>query len=287
MSVINTYQLVGVILTAITSIWIWCFVREETFVIDTVNAKVVQIGRFKVKPTVILKYIYLIVLHLFVMFCISTVGGITDAKWITSIPIWETVEDFTLFDYFISVMVSALLYVLPMFLTFVVGYLVMGLIKFEFDISHTIFFLTFLVSVFGWCHYLNDYNVNIEYVIEESQETYERELVFFYDIPMQEISESTLETSGQNSGYVFTVDEVPYVYLNEEGNGVWDFVPAEDSEIVFITEKGAPKLVIVTNISKEIKIDHNTDETSVVKEDYWNKYYFYLPRTLIQTFEAE
>ena len=287
MSVINTYQLVGVILTAITSIWIWCFVREETFVIDTVNAKVVQIGRFKVKPTVILRYIYLIVLHLFVMFCISTVGGITDAKWIMSIPIWEAVEDFTLFDYFMSVMVSALLYVLPMFLTFVVGYLVMGLIKFELDISHTIFFLTFLVSVFGWCHYLNDYNVNIEYVIEESQETYERELVFFYDIPMQEISESTLETSVQNSGYVFTMDEVPYVYLNEEGNGVWDFVPAEDSEIVFITEKGSPKLVIVTNISKEIKIDHNTEETSVVKENYWNRYYFYLPRTLIQKFEAE
>lgn len=285
MSIINTYQLAGVILTVITSIWIWCFVRQETFLIYEDGDKVVQIGKFKFKPKVILKHIYLMVLHLLVMFCISTVGGITDAKWITSIPIWEMVEDFTTFDFIIAVLGSCLLYGLPMFLTFVVGYLVMGLIRFEFDISHTIFFLTFVISVFCWCNYLNDYNANIEYVTEVSQETYERELVLFYDIPMQKVSEEIEEIAESESGYAFSVDEVPYVYLNAEGHGVWDLVPAEDSEIIFITEKGAPKLVVVTNISKEIKIDHNTDETSVVKEDYWNQYYFYLPRTLLKTFE--
>lgn len=285
MIVINTYQLLGVILTVIMSIWIWCSVRYKTFVIDTVNAKVVQIGRFKIKPVVILKHIYLVVLHLLVMFCISTVGGITDAKWIMSIPIWESIEEFTVIDYVLSVGATFMLYLIPMILTFAVGYGVMGLFKFYWETSHVIFLLTFLFSVYGWCNYIDGYNTNIEYFTEVSQETYERELVLFYDIPMQEIADSVREESVQDSGYVFTVDEVPYVYLNEAGNGQWDSVPSEDSEIVFFNEADKPKLVIVTNISKEIKIDHNTGESSVVGENYWNKYYFYLPRTLIQTFE--
>ena len=285
MSFINTYQLAGVILTVIMSIWIWCSVRYKTFVIDTVNAKVVHIGRFKIKPAVILKHIYLVVLHLLVMFCISTVGGITDAKWIMSVPIWEPIEEFTVIDYVVAVGATFMLYLIPMILTFAVGYGVMGLFKFHWETSHVIFLLTFLFSVYGWCNYLDGYNANVEYVAEMSQETYERELVFFYDIPMQQISDSIQETSDQDSGYFFTADEVPYVYLNEAGNGQWDSVPSEDSEIVFFTEASKPKLVIVTNISKKIKVDHNTGETSVVDENYWNKYYFHLPRTLIQTFE--
>lgn len=279
------FQWMGFILTIIMAVWIWISVDEETFYIDRENARVIRIGTVNVKPGVIFKHIYLLILHLLVMFCISTVGGITDAQWITSVPIWSNCEGYTTIEYVLNVMASLLLYVLPMFLTFVVGYFVMGLVKFEWDYSHLIFFLTFVISVFGWCSYINDYNTNIEYTTEVTQETEERELVFFYEIPMQEVSGSISGSSKSISGEIFTVDTVPYVYLNENGNGEWDSAPAEDSEIIFITEAEKPKIVIVTNISKEIKTDHNDGSSSVTDESYWTQYYFYLPRNVIESFE--
>ena len=143
-----------------------------------------------------------------------------------------------------------------------------------------------------WCNYINTYEAKIETTTEVVETTQERELVMFYEIPIQQVSGSVSGSSfigsGSVSGSVFTTDSVPYVYVTENGNGKWDSAPAADSEIVFITEEGAtPKILIVTYTEKTIRIDHNIEEKSVTDEKSWTKYYFYLPRAVVESCDTE
>lgn len=74
----------GVITTIVMDIFIWNCVCSETFQINHKAAKTYQIGKVSVKPKVIFHYIGLVVLHVLVMFCIFTIGGIIDAMWISN-----------------------------------------------------------------------------------------------------------------------------------------------------------------------------------------------------------
>ena len=76
--------------------------------------------------------------------------------------------------------------------------------------------------------------------------------------------------------------------MNAEGKGNWDFAPAVDSKIVFITESGTiPKVVIVTYTEKVVDIDHNVGKKTVTGEKIWVKYYFHIPKSVIKSFDTD
>lgn len=270
----------GVITTIVMAIHNWNCVGDETFYINHEATKIYQI----------LQYIGLVVLHLSVMFCIFTIGGIIDAMWISNFLPLESWKELGFGGKILAVLVLAFIIGIPVCLTYVVGAIVLGFEEFTKEYSHVIFLLTFVISICFWCNYINKYDANIETTTEVIETTEERELIFFYEIPVQQVSGSVSGSStifsGSVSGDIFTVDTVPYVYLNSDGNGSWDSAPAKDSEIVFITENEAPKIVIVITTEKTIKIDHNVNESTVTDTKSWVKYYFYLPKSVVQTFES-
>lgn len=281
----------GTITTIVMAIFIWNCVWDETFQINRKTAKAYKIGNVNFKPRVIFHYIGLIVLHLLVMFCIFTIGGIIDAMWVSNFLPLEGWNELDFLGKVFSVLMLAFIIGIPVCLTFAVGSLVLGFEKFTNEWSIGVFLLTFVLSICFWCNYINKYNANIETTTEVVETSKERELIFFYEIPVQQVSGSVSGSStifsGSVSGDIFTVDTVPYVYLNDQGNGSWDSAPAKDSEIVFITENEVPKIVIVTSTEKTIKIDHNVNESTVTDTKSWVKYYFYLPKSVVQTFESE
>lgn len=266
---------VGIGVTFVMSIINWLAIDEETFRAKSAN-----------------HWINIIGLHLSVMFCIATVGGIIDAFWMA--PLWISIN-WNEFDNLLKCVGFAaaftLFFILPALLTYIVGYWFMGLQNYTKKYSQIIFVITFLVSIFIFCDYIMRYDTNIEVTTETQQVTEERELIFFHEIPVQDISGelqgSFTRGNGEVSGEIFSQDTVTYLYFNEEGKGEWDFAPVENADITFITEQDIPKVIIVTNIDKETRIDHNSGETEVLAENYCFEYHFYLPRTLIQTFEAD
>lgn len=271
--VLSNLLLIGIGVTAVMSIINWLAIDEETFKVKSPN-----------------HWINIISLHLSVMFCIATVGGIIDALWMA--PLWFGMKkvEFIGIEYIVLIAGCVLFFVLPAFLTYVVGYWVMGLSNYTKKYSQIIFVVTFLVSIIFFCDYIGKYDTNIEITTETQQVTEERELIFFHEIPVQDISGEVYgnftRENGEVAGEIFSKDTVTYLYFNEEGKGEWDFAPVENADITFITEQDKPKVVIVTNVDKEIRIDHNSGKTEVLGENSWYEYHFYLPQALVQSFEA-
>ena len=289
-----TYLLAfGFGVTIFLSIIIHTEFDKKRFKVDFPDAEVHHIGKFAYKPQVIWAWVGIVVDHLAVMFCIATMGGITDALWVTSYITdgiaWENLN--SVIDYVALLFVCIIFLVLPIFLTYFVGFLIMGLYKFPKKYSQIIFIVTFLVSIVFFSGYIFVNEPDIEVTTEVVEQTEERELVFFYELPVQQVSgnisgSSTLGT-GTVSGEIFTVDVVPYVYLNAEGKGEWGSAPTADSDITFFTEDDTPKIVIVTRISRETETNHTSGESEVINEKKTVEYHFYLPQSILQTFEAE
>ena len=284
---------IGALITFILVFVNWNL-RNETFEVNCQSAKSYRIGKFKVRPKAIWKYTKIVVLHLLTMFSIFTVGGISDAAWLNGFtPNHMAVEEMGGFLSWFLLVIALIIFIgLPIFLTYLVGFLVIGLPRYTKKYSQIIFVLTFLVSIVFWTSYMVKYDANIEVTTETVQQTQERELVMFYEIPLQQISGSvsggSFIGSGSVSGSIFTADSVPYVYITENGNGKWDSAPAADSEIVFLTESGdTPKIAIVTYTERTVEIDHNVEKKNVTDEKSWTKYYFYIPKSVVQTFETE
>ena len=263
----------GIGVTVVMSVINWFAIDEKTFKSKNIN-----------------HWINIISLHLSVMFCIATVGGIIDAFWMA--PLWFGIKkaEFTGIEYIALTAGCVLFFILPALLTYIVGYWVMGLSNYTKKYSQVIFIVTFLVSIIFFCDYIGKYDTNVEITTETQPVTEERELIFFYEIPVQDISGelygSYTRGNGEIAGEIFSKDTVTYLYFNEEGKGEWDFAPVENADITFITEQDKPKVVIVTNIDKEIRIDHNSGKTEVLGENSWCEYHFYLPQSLIRNFES-
>ncbi|MBR3888349.1 MAG: hypothetical protein IKJ32_04545 [Clostridia bacterium] len=285
---------VGAIVTIVIAIINWSYVNAETFEVDDRNAKTIKLGKFEFKPKVIFKYAWIVILHLATMFSIATIGGIADAGWINGFsPNNMAVENMGGFLSWFLLIVALIIFIgLPVFLTYLVGLLVIGLPRYTKKISHIIFIATFLLSIGFWLNYMVNYEANVETTSEVLEQSEERELLMFYEIPVQQVSGSVSGGSfigtGNVSGSVFTTDKVPYVYINSEGKGKWDSAPAAESEIIFITEEGGvPKIVITTYTEKTIEIDHNVNKKNVIEENSWCKYYFYIPKSAVQSFDTE
>ena len=216
----------------------------------------------------------LIVTHLLVILCIVLVGGIAVAKFL------GIFYNFPIGSMFIIALI-------PSFLTYATGYFVLQLFKFKNKISQICFVITFIVFIIGWTIPICNYNRNIETVTETSVEKpQERQLLFFCNIPVQNISGhvsgSSVLGSGSISGSISTSDELSYWYANENGEGEYDTAIADNSKIVFIEDDTIPYVKIYSYYKCEITKNHNNGKEYIDSEQRWEEYIFYLPKEVMQ-----
>ena len=215
-----------------------------------------------------------VILHLLVFVCIILVGGIAVAKFVGMFyeaPFWGQI----------------LLGIIPAFLTYMVGSLILSLYDFDDKRSHVCFIVVFIIAIFGWTILINNYNRNIENVTETVvEQTQERKLLYFCNVPVQEITGEVSGSSsifgGSVSGSIDTTHELTYWYVNENGKGIFDAVSANSSEIEFIEEGEIPYVEIISYYQCKKRVDHNTDFESICEENRWNQYVFHLPQSIMQ-----
>lgn len=92
-------------------------------------------------------------------------------------------------------------------------------------LQQIIFIIVFIFSIIGCSFPICKYNLNIEKTtITILESTEGRQLLYFCNIPVQEISGGVSGSfhfgSGNVSGDIATSDKLPYWYLNENGDGI-------------------------------------------------------------------
>lgn len=229
-----------------------------------------------------------VLMHILVIICIVlvgglAVGGVIGGWFINPNNLTEPKEDIGFF------VVGVIMYsILGAALTYLVGFLVLGLYKFNGALSHICFAVVFIISILGWTGAIYHYNLNIEINTETVvEQTQERELIYFCNIPVQEISGTVSGSSvlgnGKVSGKIDTTDKLPYWYLNKKGEGVYGSSPAKNSKMVFDLEEGeSPYLEIVKYASQTITINHNNGKETSSIDKNWTTYYFHVPEELMQ-----
>lgn len=260
--------IIGIVITVITRCLINSYlkpivVNEGMWNQKKVNPQVSQIKLYKK-----------IILHLLVIICIILVGGIAVAKFVGmfyEVPFWGQI----------------LLGLIPAFLTYIVGALVLDFDDFDSIRSQACFLTVFIVAIFGWTILINNYNKNIESITETSiEQTQERYLLYFCNVPVQEIAGEVSGSSsifgGSVSGSIDTTHELTYWYINDAGKGVFDAVPANSSEIEFIEDGENPYVEIISYYQCKKRIDHNTNFEVKEEENRWNQYVFHLPQSIMQ-----
>lgn len=225
-----------------------------------------------------------ITITLLIIICIVIVGGIAVGKWIGNFADFNC-SDFTTAD----IVFAGATTVIAAVLTYGVGYWVLNLQYFkEEKWLQRLFVVVFIVSIIGWSIPICQYNRNIEtttQTVVKSQK--KRKLLYFCNIPVQEISGtisgSSILGSGQISGQITTSDNLPYWYLDGNGEGAFDSVPATKSKIVFIDDNQSPYVEIVVYSTQKIsKNNNNGTEKTTIEGTTWTEYKFYLPKAIMQ-----
>lgn len=219
-----------------------------------------------------------ILIHLLVIISIILVGGITVPKFL---GIFNPIL-------FLEYIVFA---IIPAFIVYLVEFTVLGLKDVFYRWSYLCFIVVFIVSVIGWTIPIGTSNIEYNKNIEKNTETIvlqsqERQLLYFCNIPVQEISGSVSGSSsfgfGSVSGKISTSDELPYWYANENGEGKYDSAPASISTIVFIENGEKPYVQIITYRNQTKTTNHNNGQESTETNSEWTKYTFYLPEAVMQ-----
>lgn len=217
-----------------------------------------------------------VLLHLFVIVCIILVGGIAVALFMS-----------TFHENGWSVQIAA--GIIPALLTYIVGYGILGLYKFDDRRSQICFAVVFIIAVFGWTALINDYNQkNVETGVIETtiEQTQQRNLLYFCNVPVQnitgEVSGSSTIAGGSVSGSVDTTHELTYWYASENDKALFDTAEANSSEIVFIKEGEIPYIEIISYYRCEKEIDHNIGFERICEENRWKHYVFHLPENIMQ-----
>lgn len=221
-----------------------------------------------------------ILMHLLVIICINLVGGIAVAKFLGFLVacgngFWDCI----------------LGAIIPAVLTFIVGFFVLELYRFNRITSLICFIVVFIFSIIGWTIPISQHSIEYYQNIETTTETIvvqdqKRQLLYFCNIPVQEISGSVSGSSsfgfGSVSGKISTSNELTYWYANENGEGKYDSALASNSTIVFIEDGENPYVEIITYRNQTQTINHNNGEESTKINDEWSKYIFYLPEAVMQ-----
>lgn len=214
-----------------------------------------------------------IIMHILAILCIVLVGGIAVAKFLGmfyDMPIWGFI----------------LLAIIPAMLTYVVEYLILGLEHFGSGFSKMLFVIVFIISIIGWTIPICNYNRNIEATTETTTVTQERQLLYFCNIPVQEISGkisgSSFLGTGNISGSISTSNELSYWYANENNEGIYGSAAANSSKIVFINDEETPRLEIISYCTYTKTINHNNGVENTTTDKEWKEYIFYLPEAIMQ-----
>lgn len=220
---------------------------------------------------------------LMVSACIIIVGGIADAKWVAIFFSGDFETEFGVFD----IIMGTMSILFPMILTYFVGYCVTGLYLFEKKWQQIYFVILFVVSVIGWTIPIVHYNRNIE-VIEQTVaiQTSERQLYYFCNIPVQNISgnlsgRSTLG-SGSVRGTISTTDVLPYWYASENGDALYDSANANNSFITFIEDDEKSYVELIKYQNQKTTANHNNGKEDMEVTGEWFQYHFYLPESIMQ-----
>lgn len=251
------YWFVGIAITIITRIGInrLSYEKKEHFVWDNEDAR--------------------FLMHIPVFICISLVGGIVVAKFLCSYVANPNIKSHIVGMVFAGG------------LTYYVGWWILGLNHFEKSSSQICFVVVFIISVVCWTAQINNYNENIEKTTEiVTTSTVERKLLYFNNIPVQNVSGHIEGSSnifvGSVSGNVKTTDEIPYWYIDKEGNGKYGKAPAASSTLNIASENDSPYLKITSYSKQEKTTNHNTGEEHVEVLTTWKEYIFYLPEEVMQ-----
>lgn len=259
---------IGIIITIGTRIAITYYLSQKP---DTYNNN-------KVVRTIIISL---------VIICIVIVGGILVAKFIGNFANID-LSSFTMFENVSGFVSVGILTIIGAILTYIVGYFVLGLYMFDEQKKlQGLFKVVFILSIIGWsipiCHYNRNIETLTQDVIESKQE---RQLMYFCNIPVQEISGkisgSSFLGSGNVSGEITTSDNLPYWYLDQNGDGVFDSASAKTSKIVFIDDNQSPYVEIVVHSTQNITKNHNNGREKAETYKTWTEYTFYLPKTIMQ-----
>ena len=235
----------------------------------------------KAKINRILRYILVVV-------SIVLVGGILEG-WIAALSknaIYDRDTERIVYTILLIVSSSALLWI--------VGTLILGISKKnQFRIWEiTSFILVYIVASICWSQPFINYDNNIEEINETVLvNKHENKLLYFCNIPVQQVSGSVSGNvsgtilggiEGEISGSISTAEELPYWYVNENGDGEYNSVPSNNSTIDFIGENEKPYVEVTTYRRQTRTVNHNNGEETIVTEDEWEEYVFYLPQTIMQ-----
>lgn len=218
--------------------------------------------------------------------CIVMVGGIANGLWIGSCMAHAVAMNF-----WEKMFAAGFIGFIPAGLTYAVGYAVLGLYHVKNKFIHTIFVVVFIASIVFWTIPITKYYQNFEVEKQTNvSSTVENDLYYFCNIPVQKISgsvegsfnSSIFGGSGKVSGEISTDDTLPYWYDSGNGDALFNSVNANDSKIVFTEEGETPFVRVITYCTKEVQINNNTGEQTILNENWWKVYEFHVPSEIMQ-----
>ena len=184
-----------------------------------------------------------VIIYVLVTICIILVGGILNGLCIAYF--WaECIKDHSIGNIICLIMFG----LLPTMMIFLLlGFLFYGIIWEEGNWK--VFVVVLIISSIVWSIPIVNYNQNIETTTEtQIKSTQERKLLYFNNLPVQEITGeihgSFTMGTGTVSGYISTSDEIPYWYLNEKNEGKYDSATAKNSKLLSISNGEEPYVKI-------------------------------------------
>lgn len=218
---------------------------------------------------------------------INLVGGIIVGDWAGSICFDLTPTDDEL-PQWILIVVKIILTILGAVLTYLVGYLILGLYYFDKKAFQVYFVIVFIASILLWTSETVKYDNNIitnteTVVVAES----ERELIQFEGIIIQkEINQNGADSKNtdiENTNKDLTGDDkVSYWYINKKGEGQYNSVSAKSCKIKLISDNESPYVKTVKKCKQTTTTNNNNGKESTEKEKEWKEYYFYVPESIFK-----
>ena len=217
------------------------------------------------------------------MLAVSFVGGIVVGDF-ASVALFEDTEKYLADDYILW----GILTIIGAIITYVLGYLILGLYYFDKIALQIYFVIFFVISIFLWTSEMVKYDNNIitktETVIVSETE---RELIQFEGIYIQKVLEQG-ETNSENNDFqksekdLTEDDEISFWYINKSGKGKYLSVSAKNSSIEFIEEDEIPYVKSIKKCKQTTTTNNNNGKETVEKEKEWKEYFFYVPESIFK-----
>ena len=216
-----------------------------------------------------------VLLHVLVCLCIGIFGGMPSAVMVGmcyDVPFYGKV--------IIAIIMGIGTYIVAKFASIKPS-------VFDNKLSHLLFAVVFIISVIVWFGPADRYSTNFEKINNVDTVIWRdrKELLYFCNVPVQNVSGKIHGSSGVFSGSVDgsieTAHELTYWYVGENGNGIFATATADTSEIVFIEDGETPHVDISACRSADKIVNRNTDKEWEHTAREYTRYVFYLPKSVM------